>query len=283
MLGTAKANESRVTHSTAKNLHGRLVSRIDPLSLPLEPNLDTGFKLYGQYRGSTQNVDFLSCHVSVLVNGHCPHPPHRHPEEELLIMLAGEANLILPQRASSRGFGELRLRSGQFVYYPAHFPHTLRAVGDQPANYLMFKWRGRWGIQMEKLAFGYFDTADFFSSSEDLTGFQSKVLFEKPTRWLGTLHAHVTSLAPGAGYEPHIDQHDGAIVVLRGEVETFGRRLKPHGLIYFAAGEPHGMRNPGKGPAYYLVFEFHGRVPLWRKVTDLHAWKRKFKTVLNLY
>lgn len=74
-----------------------------------------------------------------------------------------------------------------------------------------------------------------------------------------------------------------AIVVLRGEVETFGRRLKPHGLIYFAAGEPHGMRNPGKGPAYYLVFEFHGRVPLWRKVTDLHAWKRKFKTVLNLY
>jgi len=281
MLGTAKAIRSRVTRSTAKNSRGRLVSRIDPLNLPLEPDLDTGFKLYGQYSGATGNVEFISCHVSVLVKGHCPHPPHRHPEEELLIMLAGEADLILPQRASS-GSGERRLRSGQFVYYPAHFPHTLRAVSEQPANYLMFKWRGRWGIQTGKLAFGHFDTAKFFPSRDNSTGFQSELLFEKPTQWLGALHAHVTTLAPAAGYEPHIDEHDGAIVVLGGEVESLGRRLQPHGLLYFAAGEPHGMRNPGKEPAHYLVFEFHGRVPVWRKVTDLQSWKRKFKTILNL-
>ena len=257
------------------------MSRVDVLNLPLEPDLHTGFRLYGQYSGSTRNVDFLSCHVSVLVNGHCPHAPHRHPEEELLIMLAGEADLILPQRAASGGAGEVRLRSGEFVYYPAHFPHTLRAVSEKPANYLMFKWRGRRGIHVGKLGFGQFRTTDSFASKENSAGFQAELLFEKPTLWLGTLHAHVTTLAPGAGYEPHVDQHDGAIVVLRGEIEALGRRLRPYGLIYFAAGEPHGMRNPGKESAHYLVFEFHGRVPLWRKIIDLQSWKSKLKSVLN--
>jgi len=217
----------------------------------------------------------------VLVNGHCPHPPHRHPEEELLIMLAGEADLILPRGASTGGPGEVRLKSGEFVYYPAHFPHTLRAASEQPANYLMFKWRGRWGNHLGKLAFGRFETGDFLASKEDSASFRAKLLFEEPTQWLGTLHAHVTTLAPGAGYELHIDQHDVAIVVLRGEVESLGQRLRPHGLIYFAAGEPHGMHNPGKQPAHYLVFEFHRRVPIWRKIIDLQSWKSKLKSVLN--
>jgi hypothetical protein len=32
----------------------------------------------------------MSCHASVLVGGHVPHPPHNHVEEGLLIPLHGE-------------------------------------------------------------------------------------------------------------------------------------------------------------------------------------------------
>ena len=56
-----------------------------------------------------------------------------------------------------------------------------------------------------------------------------------------------------------------AIVVLEGEVETLGKRVGPHGVIFYAAGEPHGMRNAGNVIARYIVFEFHERTSLLEK------------------
>jgi hypothetical protein len=46
-------------------------------------------------------------------------------------------------------------------------------------------------------------------------------------------------------------------VLLSGEVETVGKRVRPLGVIYYSAGELHGMKNVGTTPATYLVFEFH--------------------------
>jgi quercetin dioxygenase-like cupin family protein len=87
-------------------------------------------------------------------------------------------------------------------------------------------------------------------------------LFESQTAYLGKLHAHVTDLQPGVGYAPHKDRHDVAILVFSGQVETLGQRVGPGGSIYYAAGEPHGLRNIGDTPARYLVFEFHGPRPV---------------------
>jgi hypothetical protein len=50
-------------------------------------------------------------------------------------------------------------------------------------------------------------------------------VFEGPTGCLGKLHAHLTVLAPGAGYEPHRDAYDVAIVTLSGTVETLGQSV----------------------------------------------------------
>lgn len=64
--------------------------------------------------------------------------------------------------------------------------------------------------------------------------------------------------APGAGYDAHVDAYDVAILVLSGTVEPLGRRVERNGVIFYAAGEPHGMKNIGETEATYLVFEFHG-------------------------
>jgi quercetin dioxygenase-like cupin family protein len=72
------------------------------------------------------------------------------------------------------------------------------------------------------------------------------------------LHAHVTELQPGGGYDAHADKYDVAIIVFSGTVETLGKTLGPGGSVYYAAGQRHGMRNVGKESAKYLVFEFHG-------------------------
>jgi quercetin dioxygenase-like cupin family protein len=278
LRATARAVRSGISAvlSAGAAPSARLTSGIHPVTLPLDPSLDTGFRLYHQYRGSTGNVSSFSCHVSALAQGKCPHPPHTHSEEEILIMLQGEADLVLPRCPDGRR--ERRLTAGQFVYYPAHFPHTLRAVSPKPANYLMFKWRARHRPGAARLDFQSIDLAAVHFTGER-GGFLSRVLFEGRTAYLGKLHAHFSCLAPGAGYAPHVDTHDGAIVVLEGEVETLERRVRPHGIIHYAAGEPHGMRNPSSHPARYLVFEFHGRVPLLRKLADPARWKRRLHSV----
>src|SRR6185503_19595909 len=109
----------------------------------------------------------------------------------------------------------------------------------------------------ERIPFGIFDVRDPVRQLEGREGFRPGLLFEGPTPYLRKLHSHFSTLDPGAGYEPHVDAYAAAIIVLEGEVETLGERVGPHGVILFAQGEAHGMQNPGKTPARYVVFEFH--------------------------
>ena len=90
-------------------------------------------------------------------------------------------------------------------------------------------------------------------------GFHPRLVFEGATGGLRKLHCHASTLTPGAGYDAHIDAHDVAIIVLKGEVEILGQCLGPHALIFYTAGEPHDLRNVGSAVAEYVVFEFHGR------------------------
>ena len=78
-------------------------------------------------------------------------------------------------------------------------------------------------------------------------------------------------------------------MVLEGEIETLGERVGAHSVIFYPAGEPHGMRNPGEAVAKYVVFEFHASqkalaeaLPppppsLVAKLTDPRRWKRRLK------
>jgi len=175
-------------------------------------------------------------------------------------MLDGEADLILPGVSNARGGDRWQLRPGQFVYYPSYFAHTLETTSEQPANYMMLRWFGvREGKEeTARLGFGLFDLRSQPGARGD-AGFNFRVLFEGETRYLSKLHCHLSTLLPGAGYRPHADPYDVALVVLEGEIETLGKRIAPFGVAYYAAGTAHGIRNPTMQIARYVVFEFHGR------------------------
>ena len=135
----------------------------------------------------------------------------------------------------------------------------------------MYKWRGRRRKQFlirriigwlrrhgPRLPTGVFDVRPDMADRPDKP-YAKSLIFEGPTVWLGRLHCHLSHLQPGAGYAPHADRYDVAIVLLSGSIETGGKVLKERGIAYFGKGEQHGMRNPGSIPATYLVFELAGK------------------------
>jgi quercetin dioxygenase-like cupin family protein len=78
----------------------------------------------------------------------------------------------------------------------------------------------------------------------------------QPTNFLGRLHAHLTEMDPGHGYEAHRDRYDVAIIVFSGKLDTGGEVIGPGSVLYYAAGVLHGLRNVGEEIARYLVIEF---------------------------
>ena len=106
----------------------------------------------------------------------------------------------------------------------------------------------------------------FVSASETLANlpaedqaWKSYKCFDGQTRYLRKIKSHCSIVAPGQGYEPHADAYDVAILLYEGSVETLGQTVSAPSLIYYAMGEPHGMRNTGNTIARYVVIEFHGK------------------------
>ena len=262
-------------HSPSLTLQAR------DLALPISPG-EKNWLPVPVFRGSTAGQHCLACHVSALIPGHSPHPPHRHEEEELLMVLHGEADIILPDLKGDKQ--RQRLRKGECVYYPAQFAHTIEGVSSEPVNYLMLKWLADPSGAEEPIGFQRWS---FTKPDENAanSGIPYKILLGGPTRWLHKLQCHTTALASGVGYEAHTDGYDVVMIILEGTVESIGQSLSPHGVYFYAAGELHGAFNPGPGTAHYVVFEFHSlpsprdnrrqKVPLIKKLTDPGRWKRR--------
>jgi mannose-6-phosphate isomerase-like protein (cupin superfamily) len=212
--------------------------------------------LHHLFAGATTNVSDMSAHVLVLSSGHSPHAPHAHPEEEILIVLDGQAELVIAPDETGLNARCEHLSAGSFVYYSAFQFHTIRNVTATPITYLMFKWTGL-PREIEAPLETTINRTEHIRQIGN-AAFTTRLVFEGPTHYLRKLHAHLTELEPNAGYAAHADTHDVAIVVLSGSVKTNRRHIERHGVLYFPAGEVHDMRNPGRAIARYLVFEFHG-------------------------
>ena len=110
------------------------------ISLPLDDPGPGGWHPYQQFGEATPSLSFMGCHYSSLGKAHSPHPPHSHIEEELLVILSGEAELVIADDAADPGPRIEPVTTGQFVYYPAWQHHTIRNTSDSAIAYLMFKW-----------------------------------------------------------------------------------------------------------------------------------------------
>ncbi len=211
---------------------------------------------YPLIMGRTAAVGRLGAHFSLLQPGHSPHEAHAHVEEEILIVIDGDADIILPVTQTDPAPAIQRLKPGDFAYYPAYRWHTIRNSSAKPIVYLMFKWRGTsLGLTPHAAAGVFLDGNESVSTGKP---FQTKLVFEGATHFLNKLHVHRSVLLPGGGYEPHADPYDVLIVLFQGTVRTMGRTMTAPAFFYHPAGSLHGIRALGERPARYLAVEMHG-------------------------
>ena len=90
------------------------------------------------FRAPTPTLDELSCHVTTLNPGEWPHPPHKHPEEELLIIKEGTVEAYLSDGKQTK---TQRLGPGSVIFQASNQMHTIRNVGQTPATYHVIQWK----------------------------------------------------------------------------------------------------------------------------------------------
>ncbi len=76
----------------------------------------------------TATLENLEIHISTLNPGMMPHPPHKHPNEELIILRQGTVETL--------SNGEwIRVGPGSVIFNGSNQPHGFRNVGTEPAIY----------------------------------------------------------------------------------------------------------------------------------------------------
>jgi mannose-6-phosphate isomerase-like protein (cupin superfamily) len=86
------------------------------------------------FRSPTATLDELECHVTTLNPGAQSHPPHKHPNEELVIVREGTVEVLMN--------GEWkRVGPGSVIFNASNQLHALRNVGTGPATYHVINWQ----------------------------------------------------------------------------------------------------------------------------------------------
>lgn len=91
----------------------------------------------GAYRkvcqAPTATLDELEVHVTTLERGEQAHAPHRHPDEELIIVKEGVVEALVDGRW-------VRLGPGSVIFQACRVDHAIRNAGPTPATYHVIKW-----------------------------------------------------------------------------------------------------------------------------------------------
>lgn len=92
----------------------------------------------GQYRHivrqPTRTLAELEMHVTTLNPRTSSHPPHTHPNEELVIVKEG----TLQAHVNGR---EIVVGPGSILFFASMQPHAVRNIGDTPATYHVINWK----------------------------------------------------------------------------------------------------------------------------------------------
>lgn len=82
----------------------------------------------------TATLGELEIHITTLRAGEESHPPHQHPNEEILIVKEGQVEALVNGELKRGGPGSL-------IFQASNQLHNIRNVGSTPATYHVINWR----------------------------------------------------------------------------------------------------------------------------------------------
>jgi len=84
-------------------------------------------------RQPTRTLDELEMHITTLNPHTTSHPPHTHPNEEMVIVREG----TLQAHVNGK---EVVVGPGSVLFYASMQPHGVKNIGDTPATYFVINW-----------------------------------------------------------------------------------------------------------------------------------------------
>jgi quercetin dioxygenase-like cupin family protein len=81
----------------------------------------------------TATLDVLELHVTTVPARQASHAPHKHEDEEIIIVKEGTVEMLLEGRTT-------RLGPGSVVFAASNQMHGISNVGDTPAVYHVIRW-----------------------------------------------------------------------------------------------------------------------------------------------
>ncbi|MDO8541114.1 MAG: cupin domain-containing protein [Opitutaceae bacterium] len=116
------------TPATSKPKLGSMVfdwAKIEPTTTP------TGERR-AIVNAPTATMANFSCHVTTLNAHQAPHPAHRHPDEEIIIVKEGTIEVMINEERQRAG-------AGSMFFFASNDLHGMRNVGDTRATYYVIR------------------------------------------------------------------------------------------------------------------------------------------------
>ncbi|HVU18541.1 MAG TPA: cupin domain-containing protein [Candidatus Didemnitutus sp.] len=200
----------------------------------------------------------LESHVSTLNPGKTSHPPHRHPQEEVIFLREGSLEVSINGQVHHAG-------PGSILFFASNDLHNVTNSGIVPATYVVFQFSTpatasapaadgtRDAHWLKSQVFDWSTTAVKATKPGERRDF-----FDSPTATFRHLECHATTLRPGEiPHPPHRHADEEIIVMKEGnvtvELNGVPHEAGPQSVALFASNDLHGMKNTGTTNATYYV------------------------------
>jgi quercetin dioxygenase-like cupin family protein len=125
-----------ITHVDTKTSGPSLPSSVVKLDSLKAEGAAPGAKAYVHFNGPTEQLAALACGLVTLEPGAQPHPPHRHPEEEIMIVGEGNGEFYINGAAT-------KVTTGDMIFAEANVLHGVRNTSQKRMTFYFMKTMGK--------------------------------------------------------------------------------------------------------------------------------------------
>jgi (S)-ureidoglycine aminohydrolase len=206
--------------------------------------------------GKTFALVNFEIHTSTLEPGNTPHPPHKHDDQEEL-MIVKEGNVKITIAGVSKILGP-----GSIAFAMPGDEHGIENTGNTTATYYILKYQGRIPDLNRGKQAGSSFMLDWNELKTKNTGKgYRRDFFNRATSQLNQFEMHTTALnADSVSHAPHTHVQEEIILMLRGNVTMHidGKLYPafPGDVVFLPSLVPHALLNTGKEQCEYFAFQW---------------------------